>query len=283
MRAGRLSRSLALLAAVLASGLLATALVALAGPGGHPPPAPAAAPTPAGVKIASVQLLALRADDPQGGPPWGLRIVRTTRGWICAQVGRVDGARFGELGLDRAFGDDGRLHRPPASQIPEEEAPGSGPVNDDCMAPGETFAGEIAALDRSAAFGIAERRVPSADLRRVSFGLLGHHALSITYTQHGRPVTRRLRGPYGAYLLVEGVSGRAAIRGIGTAPGSDDPSRLQAAGLTSALTSIRYRYDGSYCVERKNGPSCTANPLRHGEGGVRAALPETAHRPPQRA
>lgn len=260
MRAGRLSRSLALLATALAAGLLATALVALAGPGEHPPPAPAAAPASAGVKIASVQLLALRAADPQAGPPWGLRIVRTTRGWICAQVGRVDGARFGELGLDGAFGDDGRLHPPPALQIPEEVAPGTGPVNDDCMSPGETFAGEIAALDRSAAFGIGERRVPSADLRRVSFGLLGHHALSITYTEHGRLVTLRLRGPYGAYLLVEGVSGRAAaIPGIGAAPGNDDPSRLQAAGLTSALTSIRYRYDGIYCVERKNGPSCTAN------------------------
>ncbi|MGP0100033.1 MAG: hypothetical protein ACLPUT_00215 [Solirubrobacteraceae bacterium] len=259
MRAGKLSRSLALLATALAAGLLATVLVALTGPGGHPPPGPAAAPAPAGVKIASVQLLALRAADPQGGPPWALRIVRTTRGWICAQVGRVDRGRFGELGLDGAFSDDRRLHPPPASQIPEEVAPGTGPVNDDCMAPGETFAGEIAAIDRSAAFGIAERRVPSADLRRVSFGLLGHHALSITYTEHGRPVTRLLLRPYGAYLLVEGVSGRAGVPGIGAAPGNDDPSRLQAAGLTSALTSIRYRYDGSYCVERKNGPSCTAN------------------------
>ena len=36
------------------------ALVALAGPGGHPSPAPAGAPPPAGVRIASVQLLALR-------------------------------------------------------------------------------------------------------------------------------------------------------------------------------------------------------------------------------
>ena len=139
--------------------------------------------------------------------------MRTTRGWICAQVGRVDSGRFGELGLDGAFGDDGRLHPPPASQIPEEAAPGTGPVNDDCMAPGETFAGEIGALDRSAAFGIAERRAPPADLRRVSFGLLGHHALSITYTEHGRPVTRRPRGPYDAYLLVEGLSGRGSPPG----------------------------------------------------------------------
>lgn len=259
MRSGRLSRSVALLATALAAGLLATALVALAGSGGQQSAFPTGALAPGGVKIVSVQLLALRAADPQGGPPWGLRIARTARGWICAQVGRVDDGRFGELGLDGAFGDDGRLHPTPASQIPEELAPGTGPVDDDCVAPGETFAGEIGALDRSAAFGISERRVPSADLRRVSFGLLGRHALSITYIEHGQHVTRRLRRPYGAYLLVENIGGDTPVPGIGAAPGDDDPSQLQAAGLTGALTSIRYRYDGRDCVERRDGPSCTAH------------------------
>ncbi len=257
MRAGALRRSVALLATALAAGLLATAVIAVAGPGGQAPPAPAGEPAAAGVRIASTRLLPLRAADPQGGPPWALRLLATTRGWTCVQVGRVEGGRFGELGLDGAFGGDRRLHPAPAWQIPEEAAPGSGPVNDECLGPGETFAGEIGALDRSAAFGAGERRVPAADLRRVSFGLLGRHALSIGFAVHGRSVTRRLYGPYGAYLLVEQASGQDPDAGIGAAPGSDVPSRLQAAGLTSALTSILYRYDGRYCRERKNGPTCT--------------------------
>jgi hypothetical protein len=60
------------------------------------------------------QLLALRVPDPEGGLPWGMRIVRTTRGEVCLQIGRVQDGQLGELGIDGAFHGDGRFHPIPA-------------------------------------------------------------------------------------------------------------------------------------------------------------------------
>src|ERR1700729_1735048 len=56
------------------------------------------------------QLLALRVPDPEGGLPWGMRIVRTTRGEVCVQIGRVENGQLGELGIDGVFHYDGRFH-----------------------------------------------------------------------------------------------------------------------------------------------------------------------------
>ncbi len=252
MPSGGLRRSLALLATALGAALLATAVIALAGPGAPAPPGP---PAPeAGVRVVSARLLAVRAADPQGGPPWGMRVVKTSRGWTCAQVGRVERGRLVELGLDGAFDGDRRPHDPPAAQIPAQAGPGTGPVNDVCLAPGETFAGEIGALDRSAAFGAQERRVPRADLRRITFGLLGPRAVSITYAS-GR--TRRLRSPLGAYLLVQPVDGAGRYTtGVGAAPGSDRPGDERGAGDTAALSSILYRFAGRDCREVSGGHAC---------------------------
>jgi hypothetical protein len=58
----------------------------------------------------SVRLLTLRVADPDGGPPWGLRTLKTTRGLMCVQVGRIVDGRIGVLGRDGAFHDDGRFH-----------------------------------------------------------------------------------------------------------------------------------------------------------------------------
>jgi hypothetical protein len=255
---GRLRQGLALLGAGLAAALVAAAVIALAGPRPQPPPEPRALPPPESVQLVSTRLLPLRAYDPQGGPPWALRLLRTARGWRCVQVGRVLDGRFGELGLDGAFGGDDRLHPPPPGQIPEGAAAGVGSVNNECLGPGETFAGEIGALDRSAAFDAGERPVPRSDLRRISFGLLGRHALAIAYhTPHGQR-TVRLNSSYGAYLIVQPAASHYAT-GIGAAPGNDNPTQLQAAGLTGALTAILYSYDGRPCREILDGPSCTAS------------------------
>ncbi len=43
-----------------------------------------------------VRLLPLRAPDPAGGLPWGMRIIHTTRNLICVQVGRVLDGQLGE-------------------------------------------------------------------------------------------------------------------------------------------------------------------------------------------
>src|SRR5271166_240467 len=49
-----------------------------------------------GVPVAGgVRLLPLRAPDPAGGLPWGMRIIHTTRGLICVQIGRSEERRVG--------------------------------------------------------------------------------------------------------------------------------------------------------------------------------------------
>lgn len=55
-------------------------------------------------------LTPVRTPDPDGGPPWGIRITSTSRGAACIQVGRVVDDQLVVLGRDGAFGDDGRAH-----------------------------------------------------------------------------------------------------------------------------------------------------------------------------
>ncbi len=66
---------------------------------------------------ASVQPLAISVPDPGGGLPWGMRIVRTTRGLLCLQIGRLLDGRLGVIGQDGQFGDDGLFHELPASAL----------------------------------------------------------------------------------------------------------------------------------------------------------------------
>lgn len=76
-------------------------------------------------------LLDLRVPDPAGGPPWGMRTVRTTRGLGCVQIGRVVEGKLGVLGQNGAFGDDGRFHELPADGLTEaycEQPDGAGNV-----------------------------------------------------------------------------------------------------------------------------------------------------------
>ena len=252
-------RRLALLGTALVSGALAAASIALIEGGGRAS-APSAASGAAAIRVTSATVLALRVPDPRGGPPWGLQVVHNSRGWICLQVGRVAHGRFGELGVDGAFGNDGQLHPAPPRWFAEAIEPGAGDVNDECLEPGETFAGQIGALDRSAAFGVQERAAPAADLRQISFGLLGRHARAIGYEGSKGEVMIPVHPPYGAYLIVQPIKHPGFGTGVGAAPGSDDPAHLRPTGLTGALTSIVYRAGGRRCREVKNGPTCTLAP-----------------------
>ena len=63
----------------------------------------------------SVRLLAIATPDPQGGPAWGLRVLSTTRGAGCVQVGRLVDGKLVALGQDGAFDNDGRAHALPVS------------------------------------------------------------------------------------------------------------------------------------------------------------------------
>ena len=104
-----------LIAAII---VLAAAAIAAAATGlltGSPVSLPEGLPVPHagyGVPVAGgSDLLALRVADPEGGLPWGMRIVHTTRGLVCVQVARVYRGQLGQLGVDGVFRDDGRFHR----------------------------------------------------------------------------------------------------------------------------------------------------------------------------
>ncbi len=241
------SRRRLLLAAVLA--LTAVTAFALSAGGGAERrtgtaevPSPSAAPA-----VRASRVLALRAPDPQGGPPWALRLVVTLGGYLCVQVGRVEHGSFGELGLDGAFNDDERFHAVGPGQMLAVREPGEAETAD-CAASGRTFAAEINGLDRSGVHDPPAAALPSSDRRRVSYGLLGPNALSITYTSGGRSHTRAVSGPLGAYLLVQPLAAKTPLR-IALTYGSSKPGHLFPAGPTGALTATTYRYGSTVCTD----------------------------------
>ena len=61
----------------------------------------------------TTRVLPVRAADPDGGPPWGLRVFRAKSGAFCVQTGRVVNGKLGVLGQDGAFHNDGRFHELP--------------------------------------------------------------------------------------------------------------------------------------------------------------------------
>ena len=158
----------------------------------------------------SIALLSLRVPDPAGGPPWGLRELKTTRGLMCVQVGRIVDGRIGVLGRNGAFNDDGAFH--PLSPT-FMEGPGCGTED----ARGDAFVNEqIHGLPLSALLAdqlhthggcYGSRRsataCPPGALRDVYFGLLGPDAASVTHvTPSGGTTVTPTAGPDGAYLIV---------------------------------------------------------------------------------
>jgi hypothetical protein len=92
--------------AVLGTGAAFAAGILLTGAPAGPkvPPVPTAGYGAA--NPATAKLLPLHVADPAGGLAWGLRTVRTTRGDVCLQVGRLTDGTIGALGEDGSFGDD---------------------------------------------------------------------------------------------------------------------------------------------------------------------------------
>jgi hypothetical protein len=201
------------------------------------------------------RLLPLRAADPAGGLTWGMRIVHTTRGLVCVQIGRVYQGRLGELGIDGAFGDDGKFHPLPENALPDVMEPTA--IGDsDCQLPKQTYAGYLAGIVASAAHdplrgrrGSASGAVALSERRDISFGLLGKHARRITYrTSSGLHSTDVLR-PLGAYLIVQRARDDRNLGSISDTFGDDvrfpfsDP-----VPPNGALRSVRYLFPGRECV-----------------------------------
>jgi hypothetical protein len=168
------------------------------------------------------RLLAASAPDPSGGLPWGMRLVHTTRGLVCLQIGRVQNGELGLLGVDGAFGNDARFHPFPADVLDDDRANAtSGYAR--CEVPGAHISMQTG-LPLSAVSGTPHpRSVAEADRRSVYFGLLGPAAVSVRYRAGGRLHTLAVEPGTGAYLLVAdnaraieletagGVSGRGLV------------------------------------------------------------------------
>ena len=199
------------------------------------------------------RLLPLRAPDPAGGLPWGMRIVHTTRGLICVQIGRVYDGQLGQLGVDGAFHDDGRFHPLPTDALPDTLANAPGWIAGNCASPGETYAGDSVGLELSAATSPGPGAGVPADRREISFGLLGVHAVSITYREGSQPRTQPVLPGLGAYLIVQRYTSGRPLGSVSETDGRDEPGNYSGpAGPNGALTAITYNYAGRTCVDRGN-------------------------------
>lgn len=206
----------------------------------RPGASPAKPPEPA-------RLLPLRAPDPGGGLPWGLRLVRTHTGLLCAQVGRVRDGVLGQVGVDGAFADDGRFHALARNQFADVTAPGT--VGDDanCVATKETFSGIIHGLDRNAVANPGWGALPLSGRREIAYGLLGPHALEITYPVGARAVNVPVVRGFGAYLVVRAATQIRFLGMTGAAPGSDYSDDLQPASPTGFIAVVTYRFGKTVC------------------------------------
>jgi len=251
------------LALTLTACLLASATVGLAASGvlltGSPVPPSGTTNPKFGLGVPSrhgALLLPLRIPDPEGGPPWGMRIVETTRGESCLQIGRVQRGELGQLGIDGIFHDDRQFHPIPIDALPPVTRSGIQPAmgaRADCRLPGKAIAGEMFGLDRNGAHIRDARHAPLRRLRDVSFGVLGPDAVRVAYNAGGKAHSEAVVPGVGAYLIVlpasPGEQENSGYASIGTY------GRLQARG---AVTAITYRLKGKLC-ERGRPQSSWSN------------------------
>jgi hypothetical protein len=214
----------------------------------------------------SAQLLAISVPDPGGGLPWGMRIVRTTRGLDCMQIGRLLDGRLGVLGQDGEFDDDRLFHELPVNVLdpdlclePSQRVvesvglPAAGALQSpttSCLAPGERT------LSRG------PRPCPAGDNRTIAFGVLGSHAVSVSYPSHGTLHTVATAGSHGAYLIVLRAPAKqrnVAALGGSSAPIDDFPI---GTGSSDVISRLLFRFGDGICQtgfnrQRGGPPQCT--------------------------
>ncbi len=205
-----------------------------------------------GIPVAGgARLLPLRAADPAGGLPWGMRIIHTTRGLICVQIGRVYDNQLGQLGVDGAFHDDGRFHPLPTDALPGDLADVAGWTTGNCSSPGAIYSGDSVGLELNAATSPPQGAGVPADRREISFGLLGVHAVSIAYREGSQTRTQPVLPGLGAYLIVQRYTSGRPLGSVSETDGRDEPGNYSSpAGPNGALTAVTYSYAGRTCVDR---------------------------------
>lgn len=204
-------------------------------------------------------LLSLRVRDPDGGPPWGMRYIRTSRGLGCLEVGRIVRGELGLLGIDDVYHNDGLFH-PFANRSIDPQA---------CVTldgKGHGFFSEAGSDFYAAGDPLREyrcpipglpphprgQRCPAKDRRALIFGLTGPEGESITYRDEGHLRTERTAGPNGAYLIVLRSPGSMAYGGY----------------ITSGPYPIGSRSEPIIKVTYRNGTVCRNKP-----GAGKACLP----------
>jgi hypothetical protein len=249
-------RTIPLSAAAVVATLLVASAVALAVTGtfstGSPvrPPERPVASAGAGVAGPGTHLLPLRVADPGGGLPWGMRLVHTTRGLVCLQIGRVEALQLGVLGQDEAFNDDGRFH-PVAPDVVGYHR--STAEISSCLPPGQVTSQE-ASIPRNGVFGAANSaNIPRSARRWISYGLLGPNAVSVSYEREGRERTVPVDPGSGAYLMVLPASPKNGFETGGGASSSNGFVTPQGA-----LSSITYRVHGTLCSESRPASEAAA-------------------------
>jgi hypothetical protein len=266
LRLGHIRRRSSLLLAVVA--VLGTCAIALAATGVIPTGAPVRQEEltnpNAGIGVSApggASGIVATAADPQGGLPWGMRIVHTTRGETCLQIGRVQNGQLGVLGVDGAFANDGRFHPLPASALPRDvyhdtvfdQLIDSATIS--CALNGTAVSGEHTDVDRSADPNLDVSHGPPEDLRDLLYGLLGPQAVSVSYHFEHASHTVDAAQTTGAYLIVHGFSLKEEAGRGGEALGT-----FGDLAPGPPLSRITYRIDGREC---NRGPSLPPGAVSH--------------------
>jgi hypothetical protein len=232
------------------------------------------------------QLMSLRVADPQGGPPWGLRLVGTTRRDVCLQFGRVEDDQLGALGIDDSWKNDHKFHPFPKAftggwglQCGTTDAAGHAFLNvqwtgiassanpyesnstGGCTTPKYMPAKlqRLRANDPSswgeARNGQAPGTCPAGTSRMVFMGLLGPDATSISYqAPDGSMRTQKTSGGVGAYLVVVPLTQETCTLYFDGPKGGQGPcgdsveggSNSASPGPFGPVRAIHYR-DGHTC------------------------------------
>jgi hypothetical protein len=213
----------------------------------------------------TARLLPIHAPDPAGGPEWGMRVLSTTRGEGCIQIGRLLDGKLGAIGQDGAFANDGRFHVLPVSaafnsigcalldgkgrlftNVTADARPASGWIGTGGRLGGCVPAGAgpyekgLRLTRQERAEGLRPAAIcRQADLRNIYYGLLGPDATSITYRLNGKRRTLATIGSDGAYMFVTRASPHQLLN-FANAGTSD------VVPVDGPIEEIHYR-DGATC------------------------------------
>ncbi len=222
-------------------------------------------------KPASAQLLPISVRDPDGGLPWGMRIVHTTRGLACMQIGRLLDGRLGVLGQDGQFNDDGLFHELPVGVLDADTC--SQPADHVLYSAGLAAAGALPGPTRSCLApgeprteSSAPRPCPAGDERTIAFGVLGPHAVSVSYKTQGQLRTIATTGSSGAYLIVlrqSNASSAVAVLGASSGPLGSFPIETQSFVVSTLVFSFGDHRCQTGAEHQLGGPqACTKSVAR---------------------